>query len=83
MFILIVLKSLICVIKRFFFSANLLIKLVVNSVALCVFVEKMQRKEAKKLVLMRGHGGTLSASARNVKLYGKGSEPTGVAMSDE
>ena len=75
MFILIVLKSLICVI--------LLLNAVVNSVALCVFVEKMQRKEAKKLVLMRGHGGTLSASARNVKLYGKGSEPTGVAMSDE
>jgi len=74
-FILIVLKSLICVI--------LLLNAVVNSVALCVFVEKMQRKEAKKLDLMRGHGGTLSASARNVKLYGKGSEPTGVAMSDE
>ena len=75
MFILIVLKSLIC--------EKTIIKLVVNSVALCVFVEKMQRKEAKKLDLMRGHGGTLSASARNVKLYGKGSEPTGVAMSDE
>ena len=57
----------------------LLLNAVVNSVPLCVFVEKA----AKKLDLMRGHSETLSASARNVKLYGKGSEPTGVAMSDE